>query len=244
MVPERASWLQRLGFVKERDGRAEEALEDYERAINIDPGHAEWFYRSAVCKRKLSRYDEAAADLEIAIALDPNHARARKALVGVAAFIGTDWRRCGLLEVADRGSRDAEAHLAYCRALFGMRRYLAVINSLDIDRLEGDDRKAACIILARSHLQLENVAEAYDLLSDISGSKESPVKYIEDVGDWRGAEKLYRHAWKSGIRDAGTAFGLAFSLDRQYMWKEANKWYPRAITMASGKKPYWNYGRN
>lgn len=241
MVPERASWLQRLGFVKERDGRTEEALEDYEKAINIDPGHAEWFYRSAVCKRKLSRYDEAAADLEIAIALDPNHARARKALVGVAAFIGTDWRRCGLLEAAGRGSRDAEAHLAYCRALFSMRRYLAVINSRDIDRLEGDDRKAACIILARSHLQLENVAEAYDLLSDISGSKESPAKYIEDVGDWRGAEKLYRHAWKSGIRDAGTAFGLAFSLDRQYMWKEANKWYPRAITMASGKKPYWNY---
>ncbi|CAK9068348.1 unnamed protein product [Durusdinium trenchii] len=73
------------GFSKDCPGKYEEAIEDYNRAIELDPNYAVAFCNRGIAKGKLGRYEEAIEDcnraIELAIEdfnraieLDPNYA--------------------------------------------------------------------------------------------------------------------------------------------------------------------------
>ena len=66
-----------------RNGAYQEALENYARAIELDPGFAEAYYNRGVSYYELGRHAEAIADLSRAIDLNPvdDSAYGRRSLV-------------------------------------------------------------------------------------------------------------------------------------------------------------------
>ncbi len=64
------------GIAKDRLGRLEEAIKNYDRAIELDSNVAQVYYNRGNAKRKLGRYEEAIKDYDKAIALNPNFAKA------------------------------------------------------------------------------------------------------------------------------------------------------------------------
>ncbi|MFF4291651.1 tetratricopeptide repeat protein, partial [Streptomyces sp. NPDC001633] len=54
-------------------GRDEEALADYDRALELDPGYAYAYASRGVSLSNLGRHEEGLADLDRALALQPDY---------------------------------------------------------------------------------------------------------------------------------------------------------------------------
>jgi len=74
--PEAAYALYDRGVAKAKLGRYEDAIADYDRAIELKPDYAKAFNNRGSSKDKLMRYEEAIADFDRAIELKPDFAEA------------------------------------------------------------------------------------------------------------------------------------------------------------------------
>ena len=80
------------GIALARQGRYEEAVRDFNRAIAFGPGEAESYYQRGMARIELGQYRDAIVDLDQAIRLDPQHPFAesdRKAAAELAGGNGT-----------------------------------------------------------------------------------------------------------------------------------------------------------
>src|SRR6201998_1427076 len=64
------------GSVLAQAGKTEEALADFNKAIDLDPNYGQAFANRGLIYRKTKRLDQAMADYERALALDPSYAPA------------------------------------------------------------------------------------------------------------------------------------------------------------------------
>ena len=69
--PQDAQGFNARGNRYSRNSAYEQALEDYTRAVELDPGFTEAYYNRGVSYYELGRYAEAIADLTHAIELNP-----------------------------------------------------------------------------------------------------------------------------------------------------------------------------
>lgn len=69
--PKDAQGFNARGNRYSRNGAYEQALQDYTKAIELDPGFAEAYYNRGVSHYELGRYAEAIADFTRAIELNP-----------------------------------------------------------------------------------------------------------------------------------------------------------------------------
>ncbi len=246
--PGNAAWTERLGFIVEKKKQYDRALSLYERAIALDSSHGEWFYRSGVCRRELGDKMGALSDFETCLSIDPTHDRAGKALAGVIPSRLPQWRRRDLLKAAADACTDMPVQLAYARVLFCMDQFLPaekVLSRLkEQEKLKDED----VTLLARTEIELGNPSKAWSLLQPIAEeSSDDLVKargaghFAERENEWPSAQELYTLSWQRGQRTPEVAFGVAYALDRQYLWNESIPWYRRALTLHGGDRHYWNY---
>ena len=72
--PEEAEGYFYRGSAKNKLGRDEEAIKDYDKSIELGPHNANIYYNRGVAKNKLGRHEEAIKDYDKAIELDPHNA--------------------------------------------------------------------------------------------------------------------------------------------------------------------------
>jgi Flp pilus assembly protein TadD len=77
-----------LGFVLERQGLSEEAVEAYRKSIKLDPESAAAHYNLGSSMARSGRFAEAESHLRSAIEADPKNAAARRALAQVLESLG------------------------------------------------------------------------------------------------------------------------------------------------------------
>lgn len=102
------------GVDAEKENRRNRAREQYESALNADPGHAEANLRLAILDIEAAQYDSARRRLEVAIERKPEHGMAWY-YMGVA-WLGEDWQRGGdatclnaALNAAHQAAQDLDA---------------------------------------------------------------------------------------------------------------------------------------
>jgi serine/threonine-protein kinase len=71
-----------LGLIHAGTGRHEQAIQDFERALALDPGNVEAWRESAVSREAQGRLDEAEATYKKAVALKPDYWAGENALAG------------------------------------------------------------------------------------------------------------------------------------------------------------------
>jgi tetratricopeptide (TPR) repeat protein len=79
-APERARATMALGVRKMTPGSYEQAVGDFDRAIDLSPQLAEAYFQRGLAKRNLSQPDAAVIDLEKALDLDPSLTQAHDEL--------------------------------------------------------------------------------------------------------------------------------------------------------------------
>jgi tetratricopeptide (TPR) repeat protein len=84
------SWMahNNLGIVLANMGRADEAVVQYQKALEVKPNHADAYYNLGHLFAKMGRTDEALAHYQKALDIDPNHAKAHINLGGLLADLG------------------------------------------------------------------------------------------------------------------------------------------------------------
>ena len=74
--PDRAEGFTYRGFAKSRLGHHQEAIEDHNKAIDIDPNYAKAFNGRGIAKARLELHEEAIRDYNKAIEIDHKYAKA------------------------------------------------------------------------------------------------------------------------------------------------------------------------
>jgi tetratricopeptide (TPR) repeat protein len=69
-----------LGLAHERSGRAEEAIREYQGAIEHNPDFLEAYFRLGEISYALERFEDAQRAFQSALERDPNHVGARRGL--------------------------------------------------------------------------------------------------------------------------------------------------------------------
>ena len=75
MAPNDSSYYFSRGLVKRAIWKTEEAIVDFNKAIDLDSNFSDYYYARGISKCGLKKYEEAIADLNEAITLDPNDAK-------------------------------------------------------------------------------------------------------------------------------------------------------------------------
>lgn len=246
--PQNAAWIQRLGFIVERQKQFAEALELYHRALLVQPNNAEWHYRAGVCAGKLGDQAEASREFELAFGLDRHHLRAAEGLARSLPPSTPEWRKFRVLQDLLRAHPTVPIALAFAQSAFKMERYRYCIEALEtLSRSEELGRREK-VLLGRAYILAGMPKEARALLSAMAEQSTNSVinargagHFLQVEADWAGAVELYKMSWESGSRDPEVAFGIGYCLDRQYLWEEAAVWYETALRSPAGDREYWYY---
>ncbi len=95
------------GLLRERLGESKRALEDYTKAIRLDPGFVEGYHRRGLVYAELGEYDKAFQDQNRVLEFNSSHASAYSARGVARAFLGdSQWA----LNDLDRGCTLAPQH--------------------------------------------------------------------------------------------------------------------------------------
>jgi Flp pilus assembly protein TadD len=86
IVPETAEVHNALGLSLASAGRMQEAIAEFRRAAEMDPGRADTHWHLGAALASVGALDEAAARLRRAIEIDPGHSAARSDLNSVLAI--------------------------------------------------------------------------------------------------------------------------------------------------------------
>ncbi|WP_136193464.1 CDP-glycerol glycerophosphotransferase family protein [Actinomyces procaprae] len=244
-APGNAAWIERLGLIQERAKRYSEAAQSYERAIAIEPGHSEWLYRLGTVQTMLGNKEKACESYCRALSVDPDNQRAGASLAASIPKNTPAWRRLELLETAYAAARATKIRAQLIGAALAMHKYERVIELAcdgETSTPRSDLSRDETICLSRSFLAQNQPGLAYDaLLHDVNNGVENPIKLLTEREYWAEANLLYREAWNRGERDHVTAFGLAMTLDRQYLWEESLPWYRKAFLCPGGEQAYSVY---
>lgn len=244
-----AAWIQRLGYIQERAGKYEDALNAYYRALATDHSQSEWYYRAGVCARELGDFTQATELFENAVTRGEGHLRAAKALAAAIASNTPGWRKLDLLELALQVSDDNSILRSAASLSFNMKHYRQTIEF--VERLERNDgaEESDKILKARGLLEIGSSDSAFVLLKSLSTKARSPRihkvgpgYYLDQKHDWANAFIMHAMEWSATDgANCEAAFGAAYALDRQYEWASALGWYQRAIRSDHGDRAYWAY---
>lgn len=166
-------------------GDYDQAIEDYNRAIKIDPGYVKALNNRAVALGKKGQHDDAVRDLDEAVKRDPDYANA----------------------FANR----AELHLTKARYAHAIRDYgEAIRRQPTVAALNG--RCRARVILGELQPALADCAESLRLGSSAAAFEARGLAYLK-LGEWKHAISDFDAALNLDPRQASSLYGrsLAFA---------------------------------
>ncbi|MDP6653657.1 MAG: tetratricopeptide repeat protein, partial [Gammaproteobacteria bacterium] len=71
--PESGFVLNMLGATQDASGRSTEALQSYEKAIEVEPGYADTYNNIGILLKRLGKHEEALARFQKAVEIDPDY---------------------------------------------------------------------------------------------------------------------------------------------------------------------------
>lgn len=243
------AWIQRLGFVQERQKKYRDALRSYYRAISLDGEQAEWFYRAGVCAKSIGNLTEALELFEKAATKDATHARAAEAIATSIPPKTPGWRRLDLLNLSLDISPTAETLRAAAKLAYSMHKYSLCADYLQRLVQGSAPSRADVINLACAMIRTGENEAAYKMLSDIAATDSNsqvkqygPGAYVDKRKEWDIAFTLHAAEWNQHrSTESSAAFAAAYALDRQYLWHDSLEWYRRANDGRPEPIPYWAY---
>ena len=159
--------LQARGNEAYRQGRLQEALEAYRKAVEADPDNGEFRVNLAAVLSRLDDLESAAGQLRHALRLDPGDALAHFNLAAVLARQGRDRAALGHYREAIALRPDYKnAHFNLANALLRLRRFETAASHFDRVLEIEPGEPAALVGKAMALMQLERWEAARDLLHD------------------------------------------------------------------------------
>ena len=215
-APERALALGQRAECRALDRRFDAALDDFERAVALDPQNAGLFAARGQTLRVLGRLDEALGDFDRAIELAPESETALSSRGVILSRLGrleeavADLSRAIALRPSDAW---ALAHRGETYRIQGRHR-LALADFTEAIRLDpGYEFAYASRALARRRL-----GQHHEELADLDRALELNPDY-----DWAYAQRGVTHR-AAGRHDLAVAdFSRAIELDPEYRWALANR---------------------
>lgn len=246
--PEMAVWHYRLGFVLERQGRHELAIEQYLSAIGLDPQNPSWHYRLFRCYSALGNQDRAMVHIRHALNGDPTNPRYHDLVAADLRTRGPRWQEAQALE---RGlphhKEDHSWHVRMASSYAALSRHHAAAASY---RAANSLRPADAKYLFLEGEQWERAGEiqhartafnaAIALNPDSEQAQFGVGAYYQGKGDWERAARAYEQRKQTHPLDAELYFRAGLAHDRCFRWNDAAENYISAVALDSDQ-PYWHY---
>ncbi|WP_063856602.1 ATP-binding protein [Kitasatospora griseola] len=209
--PGRAVAHRLRGIGHHGEGRHDQALADFDRAVELDPDRPEALHSRARSLIAAERYEQALVDLDRAVELDPDFAAAfatrgdTKRLTGRAQDALADLDRAVELDPGRRWALGSRG-----RTFQDLGRHEEAL--ADFDRAVELDPKYAWALGSRAE-SLRELGRHEEALADFGRAVEVDPGYVWALGS-RG--RLY---WELGRREEALAdFGRAVEVDPGYVW--------------------------
>ena len=213
----RPDYLAALGAVLSQQGRREEALKAFDKAVQLKPGDAELWRQLGDALLELQRYDHALLSFQHVLKLDPRHQDATY--------------KCGVLLNDVRRFEEAVTHLDICdevlpkhaptlqaraRALLNLRKFeQALADNLQADALAPDNADTlnnigACLqALGREDEALSWFDRALAHLPDAIEILNNKANILQQLHRFEEALALYEDIRVRGLNNATTDWNLA-----------------------------------
>ena len=196
-----------LGSLRAKEGKPEEAIEFYTRAMSYKPAYAEAWFFLGHARDQQGKLDEAIAAYQQALRLNP-------ALEQAHIFLGV---------ALARGNQADEAAAHYFAALkINPESALAHNNLARLRHTQG--KLDAAVEHYSMALKLDpSLAPAHNNLG---------ILLLQQGRLTEGTDQL-REAWRLNPTDPETQVNLASALNERKQWGEAAEWFARAISSAT-----------
>jgi tetratricopeptide (TPR) repeat protein/predicted aspartyl protease len=243
-APKDADAYVRRGMAALDRSQLDQAVADFDRAVELEPRNADAIYRRGLARWHLGKPDAARQDFDAAIALKPGFVDALMTRGRLDLALGDDARAAADFAAAEQAiPDDAHQQLRVARAYADAGRTTAALALFDhfVDGHPRDARLAEalnerCWTRAAAgielHLALRDCDEALRRGPKLAGVLESRGLVKLRMGDLDGAIADYRAALASAPNQAPSQYGLALALHRKGALADAEAARKRALELS------------
>jgi tetratricopeptide (TPR) repeat protein len=241
LVPRNVMALSNLGAALSRTGRYEEAIAEYRKALEVDPGNTPVRLNLGLAYYKTSEIPAAAEELAKAVKQQPSNRQAVFLLADCDLRLGEYKKVIELLEPLEKGSPDDKA-LAYLLGTALIRNNQTARGQLLVDRIlrEGDSAEAR-LLLGTTKMQAREFAEALvDLQKAVELNPKLPDVYsyyglaLLNTGDRATAAEAFRKELETNPNDFVSNLQIGVMLKQDQRYDEARKSFERALRVRPG----------
>jgi tetratricopeptide (TPR) repeat protein len=230
-----------LGAALARQGRTQEAIEQYREALAIDPARTPVRLNLGLALYKADRVAEAATELQAVVSAAPDQANAVVLLADCRLRMGEEKKTIAALEALPKPAAEDRA-VSYLLGLALIRDGQAEKGQLVIDRIlrDGDSAEARVLLGASRMAAGEYTAAASDFAAaarqrpDLPGVHAYLGRAKMATGDAAGAIAAFRQELQANPTDFDSNLLLGFLLKQERDSAPAMEHFRRALSLRPG----------
>jgi tetratricopeptide (TPR) repeat protein len=230
-----------LGAALSRSGHYEEAIAEYQKALEKDPGNVPIRVNLALSYYKTAQLADAAKHLDSVVAQQPSNRQAVLLLAACDLQLGENKKVIELLSPLEKESPNDKG-LVYLLGTALIRDKQPARGQVLVDRIlrEGDSAEAR-LLLGTTKMNAQEFAEALvDLKKAVELNPQLPDVYsyyglaLLTTGDMAGASAAFQKELESNPNDFVSNLQMGVVLKQDQHYDEARSYFERALRIRPG----------